>query len=84
MDTKTDAMIRKAFREEIPGTTKIIIAQRISSVEDADLIVVMDNGHIDGCGDHETLLRTNAIYREVYQSQNNANAQEKGGESDAQ
>ncbi len=84
VDTKTDAMIRKAFREEIPGTTKIIIAQRISSVEDADLIVVMDNGHIDGCGDHETLLRTNAIYREVYQSQNNANAQEKGGESDAQ
>ncbi len=84
VDTKTDAMIRKAFREEIPGTTKIIIAQRISSVEDADLIVVMENGHIDGCGDHETLLRTNAIYREVYQSQNNANAQEKGGESDAQ
>lgn len=84
VDTKTDAMIRKAFREEIPGTTKIIIAQRISSVEGADLIVVMDNGHIDGCGDHETLLRTNAIYREVYQSQNNANAQEKGGESDAQ
>ena len=84
VDTKTDAMIRKAFREEIPGTTKIIIAQRISSVEDADFIVVMDNGHIDGCGDHETLLRTNAIYREVYQSQNNANAQEKGGESDAQ
>ena len=77
-------MIRKAFRDEIPGTTKIIIAQRISSVEDADLIVVMDNGHIDGVGDHETLLQTNEIYREVYQSQNNANAQEKGGESDAQ
>ena len=84
VDTKTDAMIRKAFREEIPGTTKIIIAQRISSVEDADLIVVMDNGHIDGCGDHETLLKTNEIYREVYQSQTNANAKEKGGESDAE
>ena len=84
VDTKTDAMIRKAFREEIPGTTKIIIAQRISSVEDADLIVVMNNGHIDGCGDHETLLKTNEIYREVYQSQTNANAKEKGGESDAE
>ena len=84
VDTKTDAMIRKAFRDEIPGTTKIIIAQRISSVEDADLIVVMDNGHIDGVGDHETLLQTNEIYREVYQSQTNANAKEKGGESDAE
>ena len=84
VDTKTDAMIRKALRDEIPGTTKIIIAQRISSVEDADLIVVMDNGHIDGVGDHETLLQTNEIYREVYQSQTNANAKVKGGESDAE
>lgn len=83
VDTKTDAMIRKAFREEIPDTTKIVIAQRIASVEDADLIVVMNNGQIDGCGDHETLLRTNAIYREVYQSQSNANAKERGGDSDA-
>ncbi len=69
VDTKTDAMIRKAFREEIPGTTKIIIAQRISSVEDADRIIVLDGGKIDGIGTHEELLKTNAIYREVYESQ---------------
>ena len=82
VDTKTDALIRKAFRDEIPGTTKIIIAQRISSVEDADAIIVMDNGRIDGFGNHETLLQTNEIYREVYQSQTNANAKE--GKSDAE
>ncbi len=82
VDTKTDAMIRKAFRDEIPGTTKIIIAQRISSVEEADAIIVMDNGRIDGFGNHETLLQTNEIYREVYQSQTNANAKE--GKSDAE
>ncbi|MBQ9747337.1 MAG: ABC transporter ATP-binding protein [Clostridia bacterium] len=69
VDTKTDAMIRKAFREEIPGTTKIIIAQRISSVEDADRIIVLDGGKIDGIGTHAELLQTNAIYREVYESQ---------------
>ena len=69
VDTKTDAMIRKAFREEIPGTTKIIIAQRISSVEDADRIIVLDGGKIDGIGTHKELLATNAIYREVYESQ---------------
>ena len=69
VDTKTDAMIRKAFREEIPGTTKIIIAQRISSVEDADRIIVLDGGKVDGIGTHEELLKTNAIYREVYESQ---------------
>ena len=69
VDTRTDALIRKAFREEIPDTTKIIIAQRISSVEDADMIIVMDNGKIDGIGTSEELLKTNAIYREVYESQ---------------
>lgn len=69
VDTKTDAMIRKAFREEIPDTTKIIIAQRISSVQDADRILVLDNGRIDGYGTHEELLRENAIYQEIYESQ---------------
>ena len=69
VDTRTDALIRKAFREEIPDTTKIIIAQRISSVEDADVIIVMDNGQINGIGTSEELLKTNEIYREVYESQ---------------
>lgn len=69
VDTKTDALIRKAFREEIPDTTKIIIAQRVSSVEDADVIIVMENGRVDGVGTSEELLKTNAIYREVYESQ---------------
>ncbi len=69
VDTKTDAMIRKAFREEIPDTTKIIIAQRVSSVEDADMIIVMDDGKINGIGTSEELLKNNAIYREVYESQ---------------
>ena len=69
VDTRTDALIRQAFREEIPDTTKIIIAQRISSVEDADVIIVMDNGEINGVGTSEELLKTNAIYREVYESQ---------------
>ena len=69
VDTRTDALIRQAFREEIPDTTKIIIAQRISSVEDADVIIVMDNGEINGIGTSEELLKTNRIYREVYESQ---------------
>lgn len=69
VDTHTDAMIRKAFREEIPNTTKIIIAQRVSSVQDSDKIIVLNDGHIDGIGTHEELLKTNAIYREVYESQ---------------
>ena len=69
VDTKTDALIRKAFREEIPNTTKIIIAQRVSSIEDADQIIVLENGAISGIGTSEELLKTNAIYREVYESQ---------------
>ena len=76
VDTKTDALIRKAFREEIPDTTKIIIAQRVSSIEDADQIIVLDGGKIAGVGTSEELLKTNAIYREVYESQ------VKGGEED--
>ncbi|HIY00667.1 MAG TPA: ABC transporter ATP-binding protein/permease [Candidatus Blautia faecipullorum] len=69
VDTKTDALIRKAFREEIPDTTKIIIAQRVSSIEDADQIIVLDKGEISGIGTSEELLKTNEIYREVYESQ---------------
>lgn len=76
VDTRTDAMIRKAFREEIPDTTKLIIAQRISSVQDADRIIVLEEGQINGMGTHEELLESNAIYREVYESQ------VKGGQED--
>ena len=76
VDTRTDARIRKAFKEEIPGTTKIIIAQRVASVEDADMIIVLDGGKVNGCGTHAELLANNEIYREVYESQ------QKGGQSD--
>ena len=76
VDTKTDALIRQAFREEIPNTTKIIIAQRISSVMDADQIVVIDNGRINACGTHEELLANNEIYREVYESQQKGGLEE--------
>ena len=69
VDTATDAKIRKAFLEEIPATTKLIIAQRISSVQDADRIIVMDDGKVNGIGTHEELLKSNEIYREVYESQ---------------
>lgn len=69
VDTKTDSLIQKAFKEEIPGTTKIIIAQRISSIENCDRIIVMDKCKINGIGTHEELLKTNEIYREVYESQ---------------
>ena len=74
MDTATDAKIRKAFATEIPGTTKIIIAQRISSIQDADRIIVMDNGKIDAFAPHEELLRTNEIYKEVYEAQTQTGA----------
>ncbi|MBQ8611437.1 MAG: ABC transporter ATP-binding protein [Oscillospiraceae bacterium] len=76
VDTRTDAMIRQAFREEIPGTTKFIIAQRISSVQDADVIVILDGGRIVDCGTHEQLLATSEIYQETYEQQ------KKGGEDD--
>ena len=69
VDTKTDSLIQTAFQTEIPDTTKIIIAQRISSIENCDKIVVMDNGRIDGIGTHEELLKSNEIYKEVYESQ---------------
>ena len=76
VDTKTDALIRAGFRQYIPATTKIIIAQRIASVQDADLIIVMDNGRISAAGTHEELLRSSTIYQEVYEQQTNGN----GGE----
>ena len=75
VDMKTDALIRKAFASELPDTTKIIIAQRISSVQDSDMIIVMDDGHVSDCGTHAELMETSEIYREVYESQNR-----KGGE----
>ena len=78
VDTRTDALIRQAMRDEIPDTTKFIIAQRISSVQDADLILVMEDGRINGMGTHEQLLATNAIYREVYDSQNRTGGVENG------
>lgn len=84
VDTATDAKIRKAFATEIPGTTKIIIAQRISSIQDADRIIVMDNGKIDAFAPHEELLRTNEIYKEVYEAQTQTGGgdfDENGGES---
>ena len=76
VDTKTDSLIRKAFKEDIPNVTKLIIAQRISSVEDADKIIVLENGEINGIGTHEELLKNNTIYNEVYTSQT------KGGKED--
>ena len=70
MDTKTDAVIRKALKENIPNTTKIIIAQRVSSIEEADQIIVLDGGKVAAIGTHKELLETNEIYQEVYNLQN--------------
>ena len=90
VDTHTDAMIRKAFREEIPDTTKIIIAQRVSSVCDADKIIILDNGRIADAGTHDELYERGGIYREIYDQQNSNNSREadtdnaqvKGAEND--
>ena len=83
VDTKTDALIRHAFAQEIPDTTKIIIAQRVSSVEHADKILVMDGGHILACGNHEQLMQTSDIYREIYEAQTKGKSSEnkEGGEA---
>ena len=86
VDTRTDAMIRQAFAKEIPDTTKIIIAQRISSIEHADKIVVLDGGKIVACGTHDRLLQTSDVYRETYDAQTKSRAtesaeiEEQGGE----
>ena len=79
VDIKTDALLRKGFAKFIPSTTKIIIAQRIASVMDADMIIVMENGTINAVGTHEELLSSNAIYQEVYYSQNKANEENNEG-----
>ena len=83
VDTKTDALIRRAFAEEIPDTTKIIIAQRVSSVEHADKIIVLDGGKIIACGKHDELMKTSVIYREIYEAQTKGKASEnnEGGEA---
>ena len=69
MDTRTDAMIRQAFREEIPDTTKLIIAQRIASVQESDIIILMENGQVAAVGNHESLMATSPIYQDIYYSQ---------------
>ena len=69
VDTRTDALIRQAFRDEIPGTTKLIIAQRVSSVQDADMIIILDNGQISAVGTHDELMQSSSIYQEVFYSQ---------------
>ena len=78
VDTKTDALIRQAFLEKIPHTTRIIISQRVSSIQDADQILVIDDGKISGLGTHEELLKSNAMYKETFEAQNN------GGDFDEQ
>ena len=80
VDTKTDALIRAGFRQYIPETTKIIIAQRVASVQDADLIVVMNNGRIEAKGTHAELMANSPIYREVYEQQTNGGAENEANE----
>ena len=80
MDTRTDALIRRAFREKIPDTTKIIIAQRISSIQDADRILVFDNGRMEAAGTHEELLESSPIYKEIYESQTKEGGNNEGRE----
>ena len=79
VDTRTDALIRKGFREFIPETTKIIIAQRVASVQDADRIILMESGRISAIGNHEELMKTSDVYRDIYTSQNRV-----GGDKDAE
>ena len=79
VDTRTDALIRAGFRKFIPETTKIIIAQRVASVQDADRILLMNNGAIEAIGSHEELMENSPVYREIYTSQNRINSQEQGG-----
>ena len=83
VDTKTDALIRYAFAQEIPNTTKIIIAQRVASVESADKILLLDGGKIVACGNHSELMQTSEIYREIYEAQTKGKASEneEGGEA---
>ena len=84
VDTRTDALIRQGFREFIPETTKIIIAQRVASVQDADRIIMMEGGRITAIGSHEELMQTNAVYRDIYTSQNRASQNPAGGDKDAE
>ena len=76
MDTKTDALIRSGFRKYIPETTKLIIAQRVASVQDADMIIIMDNGRILASGTHDELMKSAPIYREIYEEQTNGRAED--------
>ena len=84
VDTRTDALIRQGFREFIPETTKIIIAQRVASVQDADRIIMMEGGRITAIGTHDELMKTSDVYRDIYTSQNRASQNTAGGDKDAE